>query len=63
MYETIGVAYHSEDNKPLVIYKSLADGRLWARPVDMWVDIIDGEHPRFKMISTLENYEKAKHNK
>ena len=31
-YEIIAVARHSENNEELVIYKSLSDGSVWARP-------------------------------
>ena len=36
-YEVIGIARHSEDESPLVVYRKLYDDRsLWARPADMW---------------------------
>ena len=31
-YEVIAVARHTENNEELVIYKSLSDGCIWARP-------------------------------
>ena len=36
-YELIGVARHSETNEELVIYKSLSNGQIWARPKTMFV--------------------------
>lgn len=36
-YEVIGIARHSEDESPLVVYRKLYDDRsLWVRPADMW---------------------------
>ena len=36
-YEVIGIARHSEDESPLVVYRKLYDDlSLWVRPVDMW---------------------------
>ncbi|MBO5320397.1 MAG: DUF1653 domain-containing protein [Ruminococcus sp.] len=36
-YQLIAVARHSENNEELVIYKSLSDGQVWARPKSMFV--------------------------
>ena len=36
-YEVIGIARHSEDESPLVVYRKLYDDRsLWVWPADMW---------------------------
>lgn len=36
-YEVIGIARHSEDGSPLVVYRKLYDDLgLWVRPADMW---------------------------
>ncbi len=36
-YEVIGIARHSEDESPLVVYRKLYDDlSLWVRPADMW---------------------------
>ena len=36
-YEVIGIARHSEDESPLVVYRKLYDNlSLWVRPADMW---------------------------
>ena len=38
-YEVIGIARHSEDESPLVVYRKLYDDlSLWVRPADMWND-------------------------
>ena len=40
-YEVIGIARHSEDESPLVVYRKLYDdGSLWVRPADMWNEIV-----------------------
>lgn len=36
MYELVDVARHSETNEELVIYRSLHDGQVWARPKTMF---------------------------
>ena len=49
-YEVIEVARHSETNEELVIYKSLKDGTVWARPKSMFVNKA-GDVRRFTKIS------------
>ena len=48
-YELIDVARHSETNEELVVYCSLADGKVWARPKTMFVDKA-GDVRRFEKI-------------
>lgn len=36
-YEVMAVARHSENNEELVIYKSLSDSQVWARPKSMFI--------------------------
>ncbi len=36
-YGVLGIARHSEDQSPLVVYRALYnDFGLWARPAEMW---------------------------
>ena len=49
-YEVIAVARHSETNEELVIYKSLTDGQVWARPKTMFSGFAGNER-RFTKIS------------
>lgn len=36
-YEVVGIARHSEDQSPLVVYRTLYnDFGLWVRPAEMW---------------------------
>ena len=40
-YEVIGIARHSEDLSPLVVYRKLYDDlSLWVRPADMWHETV-----------------------
>ena len=53
-YWVIGIAKHSEDLEPMVVYQALyGDKGLWVRPAHMWTEIVDkeGYHgPRFQYI-------------
>lgn len=53
-YEVLGLAKHSETEEEMVIYRPLyGDGDLWARPLSMFVEIIevDGASvPRFEAV-------------
>ena len=53
-YEVIGIARHSEDESPMVVYRALyGDGGLWTRPAEMWNEqvIRDGQtYTRFEKI-------------
>ena len=45
-YEVLGIARHSEDESPLVVYRPLYnDSGLWVRPADMWNETVirDGQ--------------------
>ena len=53
-YEVIGIAKHSEDLSPMVVYRALyGEGGLWVRPAAMWNEWVDREDyhgPRFAYI-------------
>lgn len=45
IYEVIGIGTHSESLEKLVIYKSIKNEDIWARPIHMWnedVTLADG---------------------
>jgi hypothetical protein len=50
-YEVVGVGTHTETGEELVVYRALyGDGRLWIRPLSMFLEtvIVEGvEKPRF----------------
>ena len=52
-YEVICLANHSENGEDLVIYQSLKDKKIWARPKSMFLEniVIDGvETSRFRFV-------------
>lgn len=38
IYQIIEFATHTETEEELVIYKSIAHGKVWARPLEMFMD-------------------------
>lgn len=55
-YRVLGVAKHSETLEEMVVYEALYEnelGKLWVRPLKMWVEEVDRNDykgPRFKYI-------------
>jgi len=53
-YEVIGIAKHSEDLSPMVVYRALYEGGgMWVRPAHMWNETVerDGKiFPRFTFV-------------
>jgi hypothetical protein len=43
-YEVICLANHTDNNEPLVIYKSLSFGSIYARPLKEWFDIVNTKY-------------------
>ena len=40
-YEVLGIARHSEDESPMVVYRPMYnDSGLWVRPADMWNETV-----------------------
>lgn len=53
-YEVIGIARHSEDESPMVVYRALyGDGDLWTRPADMWDEIVERDGKTFKRFEKI----------
>ena len=61
-YEVIGIARHSEDESPMVVYKALyGEGGMWTRPASMWNETVtrDGKiYRRFYRLDRIERVEK-----
>lgn len=53
-YTVIDVVFHSETEEALVLYRAeYGDRRLWVRPLDMFVEIVDKDGqqtPRFQYV-------------
>jgi hypothetical protein len=54
-YEVVGVALHSEDRQPMVVYRPFHDSPVpyWVRPYEMFIQhvVVDGQQvPRFKKV-------------
>ena len=41
LYKIIALAKHSETLEDMIIYQSIKDGAVWARPMNMWNDEVD----------------------
>lgn len=53
LYEVLHVAKHSETQEELVIYKSISDDQIWARPKPTFLESVmhsDLYIPRFKRL-------------
>lgn len=47
-YEVIGIASHSENLEPYVVYRALyGDGDLWIRPASMWNEEVERDGKTF----------------
>jgi len=40
-YEVICLSNHTDNNEPLVIYKSLSFGSIYARPLTEWIEMVN----------------------
>ncbi len=58
LYRVIGIASHSEDLSPMVVYQALyGEGGLWVRPAAMWEERVEKENysgPRFTYVGEEE---------
>ena len=41
VYEIIAIGKHSETMEDMIIYKSVKNGDVWARPYKMWNEKVD----------------------
>lgn len=57
-YEVIGIARHSEDESPVVVYRALyGDGELWVRPAEMWNETVTRDGTTHKRFTTIHGNE------
>ena len=55
-YEVIGIARHSEDESPLVVYRALyGEGGLWCRPAAMWNETVERDGEARKRFERVES--------
>ena len=48
-YEVIGIARHSEDESPMVVYRALyGDGGIWVRPASMWNETVERDGKSYR---------------
>ena len=61
-YEVIGIARHSEDESPMVVYRALyGEHGLWTRPAEMWNETVErngATYRRFYQLDRIERVEK-----
>ncbi len=53
LYDVIGLATHSESGEQLIVYRSVAKGALWVRPVAMFTEMVERDGyrgPRFTLL-------------
>ncbi len=56
-YEVIGVAVHSETQEELVVYRALyGEGGLWARPAEMWNEVVEHNGKRVKRFTHEDDF-------
>ena len=44
IYKIIAIAKHSETLEDMIVYESIDDGKIWARPYGMWNEIVDNKN-------------------
>lgn len=54
IYEVLGLAKHSETLADLVIYKNIETGEMWARPVEMWDEMVEWEGREVKRFTKID---------
>lgn len=42
IYKIIAIAKHSETEEELVVYQNIEKGDIWARPISMWNEEVNG---------------------
>ena len=53
-YKVIGIARHSEDESPMVVYRALyGDGGLWTRPASMWLKTVERDGKTYRRFEKI----------
>ena len=61
-YEVIGIARHSEDESPMVVYRALyGDGGIWVRPASMWNETVTRNGITYRRFYRLDRIERVEH--
>lgn len=55
-YEVIGVAFHSETEEQLVVYRPLyGERKLWVRPLAMFIEHVNVDGKQIQRFEPVEN--------
>lgn len=61
-YIVLDIGVHSETEEECVIYRSLSDGKIWIRPIDIFLNEVDHEkYPEVKQKYRFELQDIKKH--
>ena len=61
-YEVIGIARHSEDESPMVVYRALyGDGGIWVRPASMWNEMVTRDGVTYRRFYRLDRIKRVEH--
>ena len=61
-YEVVGIARHSEDETPMVVYRALyGEGGLWTRPAVMWNETVERNGKTYKRFYRSDRIERVEY--
>jgi hypothetical protein len=53
LYKVLYIAHHTETDEEMVVYKDLAGGNIWVRPLEMFLENVETPYykgPRFTLL-------------